>query len=77
MLLPSIMGKKKAIGATHVAIDIPAGRSAKTETIGEAYTLAYDFIDSSKNSAWKNLHARAVKLRPLFKTDCPSTVIPL
>ncbi len=48
MLLPSIMSKKKAIGATHVAIDIPTGRGAKTKTIGEAYTLAYDFIDLGK-----------------------------
>ncbi len=45
LLLPSIMSKKKAVGATHVVIDIPAGRGAKVKTIGEAHTLAYDFID--------------------------------
>lgn len=48
MLLPSIMSKKKAIGATHVVIDIPTGRGAKTKTIGEAQTLANDFIDLGK-----------------------------
>jgi len=29
LLLPSIMSKKKAIGATHVVLDIPTGRGAK------------------------------------------------
>jgi AMP phosphorylase len=45
MLLPSIMSKKKAIGATHVVVDIPTGRGAKIKTIGEASDLADDFID--------------------------------
>ncbi len=45
LLLPSIMSKKKAIGATHLVIDMPTGRGAKIKTIGEAHTLAYDFID--------------------------------
>jgi AMP phosphorylase len=48
LLLPSIMSKKKAIGATHVVIDIPTGRGAKIKTIGEAQTLANDFIDLGK-----------------------------
>jgi len=48
MLLPSIMSKKKAIGATHVVIDIPTGRGAKIETNGDAQDLAYDFIDLGK-----------------------------
>jgi len=45
LLLPSIMSKKKAVGATHLVIDMPTGRGAKIKTIGEAHTLAYDFID--------------------------------
>jgi len=45
MLLPSIMSKKKAIGATHVVVDIPTGRGAKIKTIGEAENLADDFIE--------------------------------
>ena len=48
LLLPSIMSKKKAIGATHVVIDIPTGRGAKIGTIGEAEALAYDFMDLGK-----------------------------
>lgn len=48
MLLPSIMSKKKAIGSTHVVIDIPAGRGAKVKTIGEAHMLAQDFIELGK-----------------------------
>jgi AMP phosphorylase len=45
MLLPSIMSKKKAIGATHVVVDIPTGRGAKIKTNGEAEDLADDFIE--------------------------------
>ena len=45
MLLPSIFSKKKAMGATHVAIDIPTGMGAKIKTRTEAYTLASDFVD--------------------------------
>ena len=48
MLLPSILSKKKAIGATHVAIDIPTGMGAKIKTRTEAYTLASDFVDLGK-----------------------------
>lgn len=45
LLLPSIMSKKKAIGATHVVIDIPVGRGVKIATTEEAHGLANDFID--------------------------------
>ncbi len=45
LLLPSIMSKKKAIGATHVAIDIPTGNGAKIKNMTEAYALASDFVD--------------------------------
>ena len=48
LLLPSIMSKKKAIGTTHLVIDIPTGRGAKIKTIGQANSLAYDFIDLGK-----------------------------
>jgi len=49
LLLPSIMSKKKAIGATHIVIDIPTGRGTKIKTIGEAHVLASDFIDLGKS----------------------------
>jgi AMP phosphorylase len=48
MLLPSILSKKKAMGATHVAIDIPTGMGAKIKTRTEAYSLASDFVDLGK-----------------------------
>jgi AMP phosphorylase len=48
LLLPSIMSKKKSIGATHLIVDIPTGRGAKMKTIGEAQALANDFIDLGK-----------------------------
>jgi len=48
MLLPSILSKKKAVGATHVAVDIPTGMAAKIKTRTEAYTLASDFVDLGK-----------------------------
>ena len=48
LLLPSIMGKKKAIGATHVVIDIPTGSGAKITNMTQAYLLASDFVDLGK-----------------------------
>jgi AMP phosphorylase len=45
LLLPSIMSKKKAIGAHYVIIDIPTGREAKIKTVEEARELADDFIE--------------------------------
>lgn len=45
LLLPSIMSKKKAIGATHIAIDIPTGSGAKIKNMTEGYSLASDFVD--------------------------------
>jgi len=45
LLLPSIMSKKKAMGSTHVVVDIPVGVSAKIKTIAEAEQLASDFIE--------------------------------
>jgi len=45
LLLPSIMGKKMAVGADYVVIDIPCGRGTKIKTIGDAELLAKDFIE--------------------------------
>jgi AMP phosphorylase len=44
MLLPSIMSKKKAMGATHLVVDIPTGTGAKIKSPTEAYSLASDFV---------------------------------
>lgn len=48
LLMPSIMSKKKAVGATHLVIDIPTGRGTKVKTIGDANLLAKDFIELGK-----------------------------
>ncbi|MBT0160364.1 AMP phosphorylase [Candidatus Bathyarchaeota archaeon A05DMB-2] len=48
LLLPSIMSKKKVIGATHIVIDIPTGTGAKIRNLTEAHTLASDFVDLGK-----------------------------
>lgn len=53
LLLPSIMSKKKAVGANILVIDIPCGRGAKVETIGEADLLAKDFIEVGRHSKYK------------------------
>jgi AMP phosphorylase len=45
LMLPSIMAKKKAVGATHLVVDIPTGRGTKVKTIGDADLLAKDFIE--------------------------------
>ncbi|HDN02263.1 MAG TPA: thymidine phosphorylase, partial [Candidatus Bathyarchaeota archaeon] len=45
LLLPSIMSKKKAVGADMLVVDIPCGRGTKVKTIGEADLLAKDFIE--------------------------------
>jgi AMP phosphorylase len=39
------MSKKKAMGSSHVVIDIPVGVSAKIKTLNEAEQLASDFIE--------------------------------
>ncbi len=43
LLLSSIVAKKKAEGATHVLLDIPAGKGSKVETVEEARNLAKNF----------------------------------
>jgi len=45
LLLPSIISKKKAMGSSHVVIDIPTGRGAKINTIDQAQQLARNFIE--------------------------------
>jgi len=45
LLLPSIMSKKKAMGSTHIVVDIPVGVDAKIRTMEEAEQLASDFIE--------------------------------
>ena len=48
MLLASILAKKKAVGATHVIIDIPLGRGAKVKHKNQALQLARQFTALGK-----------------------------
>ena len=48
MLLASILAKKKAVGATHVIIDIPVGKDTKIKTEKRAKHLAKMFIKLGK-----------------------------
>jgi len=51
--IPSIMAKKKSVGATHVVLDIPTGRGTKVKTIGEAHLIARSFIEVGKRLGMK------------------------
>jgi len=53
LLLPSVMSKKKAVGANYVAIDIPTGRGVKIKTVAEAEELANKFIELGKKLGMK------------------------
>lgn len=57
LLLPSIMSKKKAVGATHLVVDIPTGRGAKVKTVGEADLLAKDIIELGRRL---NIHTHCM-----------------
>jgi len=52
-LVPSIMAKKAAVGATHVVIDIPVGRGAKVGTVAEAERLARMLIEVGRRLGMK------------------------
>ncbi len=45
LLLPSILSKKKAVGAEILVIDIPCGWGAKIKTLEDAKQLAQDFLN--------------------------------
>lgn len=48
LLLASILGKKKAVGAEYLIVDIPVGRGAKIENESEGKLLANDFLQVSE-----------------------------
>jgi len=53
LLLPSVMSKKKAVGARYVVIDIPTGKGVKVKTVSEAEELANKFIELGKKLGMK------------------------
>jgi len=48
LYISSIMSKKKAVGATHLVVDLPTGRGTKVKTFGSAHEFAKDFIEIGK-----------------------------
>lgn len=48
LLLPSVISKKKAVGAQRVVIDIPRGIHAKVKTPEESKELSVNFIELGK-----------------------------
>ena len=47
-LLPSVMSKKKAVGAKYLVIDVPTGKETKIKTLKEYQELSKKFIDIGK-----------------------------
>ncbi len=43
LFIPSILSKKKAVGATHLVLDIPTGDEAKVQTVSEASEIFRKF----------------------------------
>lgn len=72
LLLPSIMSKKKAVGVTHLVVDIPCGRGTKLKTIGEADLLAKDFIELGKKLGINTRCAVTYGEQPLGYTIGPA-----
>jgi len=64
-LVPSIMAKKRAVGATHVVIDIPVGRGAKVKTIGEAHYLAKEIMEVGRRLGMEVACALTVGEQPI------------
>lgn len=72
LLLPSIMSKKKAVGARFVVIDIPCGRGTKVKTIGDANLLAKDFIELGSKLDIKTQCAITYGEQPIGHTIGPA-----
>jgi len=72
LMFPSIMAKKKAVGANHLVIDIPTGRGTKVKTIGDADLLAKDFIELGKRLKIKTQCAITYGEQPIGYTIGPA-----
>jgi AMP phosphorylase len=72
LMLPSIMSKKKAVGANFAVIDIPTGRGTKVKTIGDANFLAKDFIALGKKLDIKTQCAITYGEQPIGHTIGPA-----
>lgn len=71
-LVPSIIAKKAAVGATHVVLDIPVGRGAKVGTVREAEQLARLFIEVGRRMGIKMTTAVTFGDQPLGNAAGPA-----
>ncbi len=65
LLLPSVMSKKKAVGANYLVIDIPTGDGTKVKTTKEAEGLAERFIDLGKKLGIQTVGASTYGGQPI------------
>jgi AMP phosphorylase len=72
LLLPSVMSKKKAVGAKYLVIDIPTGEGAKVKTTKEAENLADQFIDLGKKLGIKTVGASTYGEQPIGRAIGPA-----
>ena len=72
LLLPSVMSKKRAVGAKYLVIDIPTGEGAKVKTTKEAELLAERFISLGKKLGIKTVGASTFGEQPLGKCVGPA-----
>ena len=72
LLMPSIMSKKRAVGAEYLVIDIPCGRGTKVKTIEDADTLAKDFIEIGNRLGIKTRCAVSYGEQPVGYTIGPA-----
>jgi len=72
LMLPSIMSKKKAVGAEYLVIDIPCGRGTKLKTIGDADLLAKDMIEMGNRLGIRTECAITYGEQPIGRTIGPA-----
>ncbi|MGC9149684.1 MAG: AMP phosphorylase [Candidatus Micrarchaeia archaeon] len=72
LLFPSILSKKKAVGATDLVVDIPVGTTVKIPNVEEAYQLAQKFIKLGGSVGIKVKAAITAGEQPLGSTIGPA-----
>ncbi|MBN1896835.1 MAG: AMP phosphorylase [Candidatus Aenigmarchaeota archaeon] len=65
LLLPSVMSKKKAVGAKYLVIDIPTGEGTKVKTTKDAEALAEKFITLGKKLGIQTVGASTFGEQPI------------
>jgi AMP phosphorylase len=72
LLFPSILSKKKAVGATDLVIDIPVGESVKIGNVEEGFRLSQKFIKLGKLLGIKIKTALTSGIQPIGSTIGPA-----